>query len=99
LNNNFFDIGFFQELTADRIQSGPAKRSRLQTLHVSAIDMENASNLRHFAHQFDRSGRRHDPNDPDRPFGCVVDLDQDLRARPHIRVSRTNFKLRENGLD
>jgi hypothetical protein len=75
LNDNFFDIGFFQELPADRIQTGPAKRPRLQTLHVSAVYMKNAPDLRHFAHQFDRSGGRGDPNYPDRPLGCIVELD------------------------
>jgi hypothetical protein len=97
LNDNFFGIGFFQELPADRIQTGPAKRSRVQALHVSAIDMENAPNLRDFAHQLDRAGRSDDPNYPDRPIGRVIQFNEDLRVRPHIRASRTYLK-REKGL-
>jgi hypothetical protein len=91
LNDNFFGIGFFQKLPADRIQTGPAKRPRMQTLHVSAIDMENAPNHRYFAHQLDRAGRSDDPNYPDRILR-FIQLDEDLRVRLHIRVSRTNFK-------
>jgi len=42
LNDDFIDIGFFQQFPANRIETGSAERPWTQTADVSSIDMQNA---------------------------------------------------------
>jgi len=46
-NDNLVDIGFYQQLSTERIESGAGERAWVQTLNVSLAYMKNTPSLRY----------------------------------------------------
>jgi hypothetical protein len=47
-NDNLVDIGFYHQLSTDRIEPGAGQRAWIQTLDVGLAHMKNAPSLRYF---------------------------------------------------
>jgi hypothetical protein len=82
LNDDFVDIGDFQQFSAYRIESGSTKRPRCQTSDMDAIQVQDAPRDGGARHQNYGSDGRGDDEFDDRMIG-IDDLHGDLIVRPH----------------
>jgi hypothetical protein len=87
LNDNFVDIGFFQQLAPNGIEPGSPNLARFHALHMGAIDMQDASSPNNASDQRQNANRNGDGDNHDRVLD-LVDFDLDFIGRPHIRESR-----------
>jgi hypothetical protein len=91
------DIGFFQELSANRIKTGSAKCSAVQTVGVSLAYVKNAPDSGYVSYDLQPPDGRVD-YDNHHIFIDLIDLQRNIGFAPHIRDPRMDCNSPRAGM-
>jgi hypothetical protein len=93
-NDNFVDIGFFHQLSTNRIKARPAKRAWIEPIDMRSAYEKDPADPRYTPKHLDNADGRADLD----KHHVVIDgghLDGDCTAIPRIRDPRTNRNGRQ----